>query len=528
MPKMPSQDAGGPTALTMQDVLRLLLRGAPFALVVTALAVATAVFVTDRLDSVYSAEVTLVVSQSAPRVTSVEIIAAPVVDPGVYRTAVYEGDVLRRALEAVSGGPVSPRDVERYARSVRVTIEPQQLSSTVRIDVRDNSPVWAADLANAIAQELVVWDYTRAQSRLLQAVAAIERSIASIDADLADTQAPVTEARREALLAIRADQLAALERTRAAGSVAVYVPLVEQLSAATPPTDRVAPRPVLNVAIALLLGLMAGYGLFLIATVSNPRVGNAEDLQRFTGLPVLAEFPRRGMPTREQSEDAIGWLHARLAKMKQPDSCLVIAITGLRSPDDTGSVSVSLAEAFARTGERTLLVDADWRHGRATRELGLDVTHTSHASSATAGTPEPASAKVVVDRDRAFDFLGAAMATPRPADRLGRFIDEQRVTWPDQYDVVVLESPPLLPFADALVVAAHAAGTVLCARPGIASRNDLRRAIGLLSDVGVHVVGAVLAGGGRASRSRAAVMPAPHDIVSTATTGGRSNAGRRR
>jgi Mrp family chromosome partitioning ATPase len=503
----PQDDA--PTALTLRDVLRLLLRGAPFALVVTLLAVATAVFVTDRLDSVYSAEVTLVVSQSVPRVTSVEIIAAPVVDPGVYRTAVYEGDVLRRALAAAAGGPVSPRDVERYARSVRITIEPQQLSSILRIDVRDSSPVWAADLANAIAQELVVWDYTRAQSRFMQAVAAIERSIASIDAELTDPQVSATEARQEALRALRADQLAALERTRAAGAVAVYVPLVEQLSAAAPPTDRVSPRPVLNVAIALLLGLMAGYGLFLIVAVSNPRVGNAEDLQRFSGLPVLAEFPRRGMPTRERSEEAIGWLHARLAKMKPRESCLVVAITGLRAPDDSGSVAVSLAEAFARTGERTLLIDADWRRGRTTQELGLDVAHTGRA----AGDFEPPTAKVVVDNERSFDFLGAAMATGRPADRLGRFIDEQRATWPQRFDVVVLETSPLLPFADALVVATHAVGTVLCVQPGVASRSDIRRALALLNDVGVRVVGTVLTVGGRSQHSAAMAARARRDAA---------------
>jgi Mrp family chromosome partitioning ATPase len=261
---------------------------------------------------------------------------------------------------------------------------------------------------------------------------------------------------------------------------------------------------------------MTGYGLYLIVAVSNPRIGNADDLQRLTHLPVLAEFPRRTAYGREQSEDQAGWLHARLAKMKTRESCLVVAITGLRSSDDTGSVALTLAEAFARTGERTLLVDADWRHGRTTEELGLDVAHTRRAAGMASADPEPPTVEVVVDNERSFDFLGAAMATPRPADRLGRFIDEQHATWPERYDVVVLETPPVLPFADALVVATHAVGTVLCVQPGIASRNDLRRALGLLNDVGVRVVGTVLTGGSRSPRSRVVAAKPRSDTTSTA------------
>jgi len=507
----PPKDDGG-NAIQFRDVLRLLLRGAPFALLVTLVAVGVAVYLTQRMDSVFRAEVTLVVTQSALRVTNIEIVSAPVVDPGVYRTAVFEGGVLHRALDRVSQTPVGQREIERVAQAIEVTIEPQSLSSIIRVAVRNTSPTWAADLANAIADELVVWDYTRAQTRLMQGVAAIERSIAAIDVELADGAAPITEARRQALVTLRGEHEAALDRTRTAAAAAVYVPLTERLSTAVPPTDRVAPRPVLNVAIAVLLGLMLGYGLVLILAVTNPRVTNRDELERFSGLPVLAEFPRSKLHARQPSDEATGWLHARLVKMKSPSTCLVVAVTGLRSPDDHARVAIGLAEAFARAGDRTLLIDADLRNARTSHELGVTGSYTTDESdrARTTGAADPAHlVRIAIDRDRGFDFAPAGTPMSRPADRLGRFFEQHREAWASSYDVMIVEAAPLLPYPDALVAASHAEGVVLCARVGAASRSDLQRAVRLMADQGIPVVGTVLTGSGRAPRELAhTVAPA--------------------
>lgn len=494
-------------AVSFRDVVRLILRGAPFALLVTLVAVGFALFVTQRSDFIYRADVTLVVTQTALRVTNIEIVTAPVVDPGVYRTAIFEGNVLRRALERISETPVSQRDVERAAGSIDIDIEPQSLSSIVRVAVQSTSPDRAADLANAIAEELIVWDYTRAQSRLEQGVAAIERSIAAIDVALTDADAPLTDDRRQALVALRDEQLAGLERTRTATAAAVYVPLVDRLSTAPVPTDPVSPRPALNVAIAVVLGLMVGYGVVLVFAVTDPRVMNRENLERFTALPVLAEYPKTRSGGRPLSDEATSWLHARLTKNRS-STTLVIAITGLRSADDQASVAVGLAEAFARAGDRTLLIDADLRNARTSADFGLGGSQPGGQRDAEKvdGTQQARQpVRVTIDRDRGFDFVPAGTPTARPADRLGRFLERERETWSESYEVVIIETAPVLPYSDALVAASHADAVVLCVRTGISSRGDLQRAVKLLSDQRIPLVGTVLTGSGRSPQSNSAV-----------------------
>lgn len=487
--------------LRFRDVAQLLVRGAPFALIVTLLSVTAAVLVTRTQDPIYRAGVALVASQGEPRYSDIEVIVPPVVDPGVYRTAIYEGDVLRSALEEVEGRELGDTEYLRLSEAVRVRLESQPFSSLVRIDVTDTSPERAARLANTIAAGIVAWDQDRARQGLEQGVSALERSIAAIEAELA-ANGTISEARDATLRALRAQRAEELEQARDASAAAVAVGRLELLAPASPPEEAVGPRLVLNSAIALLLGLVLGYGLIVFSWTSNPRVADGDDLARFSGLPVLARFPRARRGSRRLSYDASSWLRTRLNSSATTSSGLVVVVAGLRVPGDKDGVAVGLAESFARTGAETLLVDADLIAARATAWLGIDAPTGTPYEDAALEDPRSAEApmSVVVGRNRAFDVVPAPTGLKDSGDRLAQALDSHAETWRDRYDVVVIDAVPILASPDALAATRFADGVVLCARSGRASKRELENALALLEEQHVPVLGTVLTGGRRVGR----------------------------
>jgi Mrp family chromosome partitioning ATPase len=494
-----STPAAGSRNVQLRDVLRVLVRGLPFAAVVTAVAVTTAITVTRASDPVYRASVTLVATQSPPRFADMDVVVPPVVDPTVYRTALFEGDVLRDALVRVEGRPLRETEVTRFAEAIRVTLESQQLSSIIRIEVRDPSPERATQLANTIAEELVAWDRGRARQALAQGIAALERSIAILDDELAGNGAPLTDARRATLTDLRAQRAGELQAAQDASAAAVAIGLIEPLRVATPPEVPVGPRLVLNTAVALILGLVAGYGILLIGWTINPRIASREDLARFTQLPVLAEFPRRRRASRRLSAESTSLLRTRLARVRSEQSCLVVVVTSIAASSDNEGVAVSLAESFARSGEATLLVDADLRRARASAWLdasGTRVTPYDDPPSA-GGGPSVQPVTVIVDGERTFDFLPARAGTQQPVDRLVRVFRDGMAAWRQEYGVIVVDAAPLLPHADALAVSSSATGVVVCAAIGRANKRDLDAALESLADEGTQVLGIVLTNGAR-------------------------------
>jgi Mrp family chromosome partitioning ATPase len=206
----------------------------------------------------------------------------------------------------------------------------------------------------------------------------------------------------------------------------------------------------------------------------------------------------------------------------------LLVVAGLRSVEDEDGVAVGLAESFARGGDATLLVDADLRSGRASEWLGVAGARATPYDDDFVDEPARpyAPVSVVVDRDRAFDFLPAPTGVRHPVDRLVRLFGEQREAWLRDYDVVIVAAAPLLPTADALAVAAHADGVVLCARRGRTSRAELERALSLLNEQRAPVVGTVLTHAASSGGTRAGDRLRPRAAASAATVAG-SNVGRR-
>src|SRR5690606_33802557 len=215
----------------------------------------------------------------------------------------------------------------------------------------------------------------------------------------------------------------------------------------------VSPRPVFNLFLAVLLGLFLGYGFQFARWSLDDRVGSTGGLAEATGLTVLGNLPvpRSGL---RLSQESIGLLRASLMRALKSDGAAVIGIASAVSFAEKSGVAISLADSLARSGYRTLLIDADVR--RQGPGYGIDVTRFAvprlEAYLRDPGLKlEPLA--FAIDSRRSFDaLLPSGSGEPYAGPLEGSFSAlTERLR--GAYDVVILDIPPVLSSADAVAAA---------------------------------------------------------------------------
>jgi Mrp family chromosome partitioning ATPase len=481
-------ERSGVRTLGAQRALRFLARGAPWALL-AALACGAAAFQVARVTPpTYRASVALLVSRpQAPD----GVVAPPAVAPGAYRSALWDGGLVAEAFERVLDVELSDAGRERLERTVRVAIEDQEISSVVRIEVRHGSPDTAAAVADAIAGGLVGWDQDRAAQALGRRRDALTAAVARLEARLGEAPAdqPGRGALEQELTSLRADALTAA----AAADAAATVPAIEPLRPAAVPDEPVAPRPVFSTFVAVVLGLVGAYLALYLRDALDRRVGGPAAARELTGLPVLTVVPRRraGPETR----DAARMLRARLAGATRDEAVPVVVVSCPRDVVAKTGVAVALAEALAERGEKALLVDADWRHGELTRHLVGGTVRPGGIPDDEPGSDRPIA--IAAGRAEHYAFLPTSAPSAQPGEAPGRLWSDRLALWREAYGTVIVDAPPLLPYADALALAPAATGVVLCLAQESTRRDDLLEALALLDEQGTMVLGLVVTRGGR-------------------------------
>lgn len=475
--------------------MRALRRGAPFALFVTAIAVIVALILTQRMDPVYEARASVVAARPTSALGGIDLISAPPVDPRVYQRALNDGTIVQAALLRFDGRERGAAEMLRFMERVNVSVESHDISSVIGIGVRDSDPQRAATVANLIAAQLIEWDRDRGRAMLDDTIAAIERAIRQIDAQIAEAVDSEDQASAQRLQMMSATQrenlMRELDVARSRSASAVVVGQLESLTAAQPPVEPVAPRPVFNVFVAVLLGLLFGYGLQFARWSLDTRVSSSGALGEAAGLPVLGRLavPRRGLRLPGESTSA---LRSSLVGVLGRQGSTVVGVVSASTFKEKSGVATSLADSLARSNYRTLIIDADLiRKGPG---YGVDITqflvpHLEEYLREPDLRFEPLS--FAIDAKRSFDALipgGSEGPLSGPVEaRFGALVDRVR----ELYDVVVIDVPPLLANPDAASVASICDAVLLCVGAD-ATRAEVRSAAGLLERGGANVIGAFL------------------------------------
>ncbi|KAG0189733.1 hypothetical protein DFQ28_003056 [Apophysomyces sp. BC1034] len=171
----------------------------------------------------------------------------------------------------------------------------------------------------------------------------------------------------------------------------------------------------------------------------------------------------------------------------------IVMITGATPGTGKSFISANLALLYAQAGKRVLLIDADLRRGRLGTHFGLTADTVGLANLLGAGlTPEQAIHPTSVAN---LSLLPAGTRPGNPSELLAmERLPEQLAQFSSQYDLVLVDTPPVLAVADASIVAGYAGATVLVMRENAQTEMEVEETLKRLGRVGAQVAGAIFNG----------------------------------
>lgn len=279
----------------------------------------------------------------------------------------------------------------------------------------------------------------------------------------------------------------------------------------------VKPKKVIIVLLGIIFGSMLSIGLVLLRVLLRRGIESPEQLEEiginvYASIPVAEAFSQKTLQKnnwlRKEKDEIQGFL-----AIENPADIAIEAIRGLRtslhfammearnnvlmisgaSPNAGKTfVSTNLATIIAQTGKKVLLVDTDMRKGY-THKL-FNVSNENGLSDFLSGKTEMG--KVVKKVDAiGFDFISRGMAPPNPAELLMHRRFGELISWASQnYDIVVLDTPPILAVTDAAIIGHYAGTTLLVARFEENTVKELEVSFKRFEQSGVSVKGCILNG----------------------------------
>lgn len=294
-------------------------------------------------------------------------------------------------------------------------------------------------------------------------------------------------------LAVQAQQLAPKQ---ASGLPAIDM---QPVADAVIPKFQSAPNTKLLAATGFAGGLFLGVVYALLRTVVDTRIRNDRDLARLSEKPILGLVPKRasqstGVAMRTAPHDPISESYRRLAANLQfvsPDNPVTsVVVTSALPAEGKSSVAMNLAVALAESRKQVLLIDADLRRPTVASVCGID----GQFGLTTVLTGKTELSEAIVPWGP-ISVLPAGQIAPNPAELLsskamGDIIQEGSV----RYDFVIVDAAPLLPVSDTLALVRHVSGSLLVARAGKTKAKHLRNAMESLEGVKASLCGIVLNG----------------------------------
>lgn len=268
--------------------------------------------------------------------------------------------------------------------------------------------------------------------------------------------------------------------------------------AASAPSSPVSPKPVLNIALGAILGLLVGIAVAVARDLFDNRIKNVEKLAKVAGKPamgVIVEDPkanRHPIATRAGARNIraenFRQLRANLQFANVDEHPRVIAITSSIPSEGKTMVALNLASTLAEAGFTVCLVDADLRRPTVAKLMGLPgaVGLTSvliHQISLD---------EALQNAGSNLHVLSSGPTPPNPSEVLASsYVRDVIRSLLDRVDYVVLDTAPLLPVADGSEVAALADGALLVGRHKLTTEPQVKRAVEALRGVDAALLGVV-------------------------------------
>lgn len=428
--------------MELRDYLRIARARWPLIVVCALLAVAAAAFTTLRATPQYASTARLFVSTQNN-----------VTDP--YSGGLFSEQRVASYADLITGQNLAQRVVHRLGLDEDPSALAGQITSSVAPDtvilvvtVTDPSPARAQRLAQAVAREFTNF-------------------------------------------------VADLETTPGHKNPPIKATIVDS---AQLPGGPISPRPVRNVALALMLGLLLGVGLAVLREVLDTTIQSPQDLSDTTDAALLGavRFDSRAAKKPLVTElaahaprvEAFRTLRTNLQFVDVDKPSKVVVVTSAVPAEGKTTTAVNLAITLAQASQRVLLIEADLRRPRVSHYLHLEPT---------VGLTTVLIGRVGVEDaiqpwgDSTLDVMTSGTVPPNPAELVQSQAMEAVISkLREVYDVILIDAPPLLPVTDAALLAAQSDGAILVVRHGKTTKDQAASSVERLRSVDARILGTVL------------------------------------
>ena len=406
-----------------------------------------------------------------------------------------------------------------------VTADPA--GNLISVSATGNNAAAAAVLANGVARGLVEW---RESNRKRQLQARIDYLQGQLN-HLAGKTSPSELAAAADIRTQLADQQAQLH---------VPSPELTLVSPAAIPSAPFSPKPMRNALFGLLAGLVLGFGLGMIRDRLDRRLRSVDEIESSYPWPTLGVVPlhesgrdrRTGLVDFSEISglaDSYRNIRTNLTLVSLNDETQKVwAISSAMPGEGKSAAAANLAGAFASSGLRVLAISADL-HAPTLHEYfnqnhharpGLIEVLARQVRADEAAIDASLSGGPTSARGGSLHIIGNERVFSDPATLFQSPMMESLLDWArQQFDVVVLDAPPLLYTAEASLLGRLADGLILVARINHLTRNEAVRASRLLETVQIRPTGVIVSGakdtdlgygyGHRSSAEDDFILPAP-------------------
>jgi capsular exopolysaccharide synthesis family protein len=484
-----------PRYATLRDYLRVLREQRVLIIAIAALVAGAALFLAERQDPVYQSE------------ASVQFLDTNV-DTG-FLGATLPAEATPDARAATNAQQIGqPSTLARVRAKLKtkeslgrlrsaLTIRTEARTNLVVIQARWGNAKFAADLANAAAEESRRISIDQARQRYRTARRLLKASLKRLGNSRTDK---LTQIQYQAQL-VKLDTLSRFVSPSKVTGTAV--------EAAGP----VSPRPVRDTLLGLILGLTLGVLAAFLRDALDRRLRSAAEIRDELKMPLLGHIRRDVMARTLVTEngrkrlteaDLEGFrvLRTNLDFLDVDSPVKTVLVTSPLPAEGKPTVATSLASAYVLAGKRTLLVECDLRRPTMAKRLGAELGPGLSDYLIGQATPAEVVQRIPLAPESqngagapTLVAITAGSPTPRPAEllaskRFGAFLEQVR----DAYDVVVLDSTPLLSVGDALQIVPRVDGVVLCVRAEQTTREQARAARQALEHFPDRPIGVVVTG----------------------------------
>jgi capsular exopolysaccharide synthesis family protein len=279
------------------------------------------------------------------------------------------------------------------------------------------------------------------------------------------------------------------------------------LSAASVPGSPAAPKKKLNLLIGAVLGAAIGAAMAIIAEMFDAKISSTEDIERKLGVSAIGSVPLIrasslfGLGQTNPADylvenplsayaESVRYLRAAIAFSDLDSETKTVAITSSLPDEGKTSLTLSLGRMSAMSGSRTIVIDGDFRRRQLTEAAGMspEIGFIEHLFGA--GQLSDAIQK---DSKTMLDVLPLSQSGHTPHDVFGtRAFDDLLSRLRSMYDLILIDTGPLLLMAEARVVAGKVDKTILMVRWRHSTRAAVKQSLNLLRSFNADILGATL------------------------------------